>query len=235
MAKKKEYIYLCEKCNSEIATSKGTIKCDFCGNITVIKECDWGNHPSKISLNKSNFLSRFIEKTTNRIDVLSHRKKVVLTILCLLFFLLLPIEIYDVLHWFLVLFGPFISIYFIILISPKNYSFFKSPFYYLTTLLILISVYEFSYYHRRDRLFTENGRTVEAQITDFTSDVGKHTTITYVHYKYQFNDWSYFGKEKISRSDYYQLYNKQTILIDYVDNRPWISRINVRSLVSNTE
>ncbi|PZX11683.1 hypothetical protein LX69_03095 [Breznakibacter xylanolyticus] len=235
MANRKKYIYLCEKCNSEIIPLKGIIKCDNCGYVTMINEYDWANHPSKSSLNKSNFISRFIEKITNRIELLSQSKKITLAVLCLLFFLFLTIEIYDVLHWFLVFFGPIISMYFIILISPKKYSFFKSPFYYIITAVILIATYEFSYNYRRDRLFKENGKTIEAQIKDFTSFSLKHSTYHYVHYKYQLNDWSYFGIEEVCSEDYFQLRQNQIILIDYVDKRPWISRINVRSLESNTE
>jgi len=235
MVKKKEYIYICDKCHGEIIPCKGTIKCDYCGNIIVTKDNDWVNQSSKISLNKNNFVYRFFAKISNRTDLLSKKRKVFLTIFCILFFLILPIEIYDVIHGIGFFIGAIVSLFFIIHIGYRKYTFFKSTFFYLIVFVGLLFTYGYSYYYRRDLLFKENGRTAEAQIIDFTSSLSKSTRITYVHYRYQLNFKSYVGKENISKSEYFQLYDKQTILIDYIGYRPWISRINENSLVSNSE
>jgi DNA-directed RNA polymerase subunit RPC12/RpoP len=227
---KKEYIYICDKCQNEIIPFYGTIQCDNCGNKMLIKDTDWSNKSLKKTLNKSNFLHRFYVNVSNRFELLSNRKKIIITTLIAVFFLILPVEIYDLINGAGFFAGALICLFCFLHIKFGKYRIFNSTLVNVLVFFALIFANGYSYYYRRDRLLNQNGRTVEAQITEFSSSLGKHIRIRYVHYKFTLDGNSYSGKENISKSDYFQLNDKKTLLIDYVDYRPWISRINKKSL-----
>jgi hypothetical protein len=232
---KKEYIYICDKCQHEIIPIGEIIQCDNCGNKMVVKDTDWFGQSHKKPMRNSNFLHRFYNKISNRFELLSNRKKIIITILIAVFFLILPVEIYDVVNGVGFFVGAFICLFCFLHIKFGSYRIFQSTVANLLVFVVLIFAIGYSYYYRRDRLFLVNGKTTEAQITDFSSSLSKHIRITYVHYKYKLDGKSHSGKENISKSDYFQLNDKKTLLIDYVDYRPWISRINKKCLSAARE
>ena len=161
--------------------------------------------------------------------------RILLTLIWITLLLILPVEIYDYATVVILLVGGFLTGFLLYKLIKQYFPNFKSSVLIAFVSIGLVFLNLESYKYRRNNLFDTKGKTTTAEIVDRKMQRARSKGIYYIYYRYMVNGKSYTEKDNVNFNVYFNFELGPTIKVDYVDDRPSISRINKSSLIPDPQ
>lgn len=154
-----------------------------------------------------------------------------LSILSIFLFLLLPIEVYDIAPFAILLAGGALTGVLVAQVIKSITGEYRWMAGVTMAMVVLLLVYSKSYNWRRSSLLDSRSMITDGLITDRSMRYRKSKGYYTLHYSYDTRDGVRYGEQDVSFDVYMNFEMSPKILVDYVPDRPSISRINNVSLV----